>query len=551
MTLPKSPTIKIPLNNRDPNENTTTFRRLLESNRTLRCRSNVKKRPPLHSKQKQKSQKEPCQSSLPSTELEQAPSPNIVEPSSLSPIMDLPGHFKHLEQQKKKQRETTVSSTCHSSTAKKSSNEPKLQLALHRDFNNYRGREIFIDTDTPIFTLPTESMWTIFERCATFEDYHQIACVCKKWRSLINAASLWKDMAIQWRHLLAVIHTQSTMPYYDYITTLSVTGEASRPMVNPIAVRTTNMAFKHLRHMRIANMNYTDVKFIMEWMRHLESVHCERISCSSGQNVSLRIFSDMPCLRSLKLDFAQEYNLSPIPYDFDTNGNMLSKKPTLPNTLETFSLRGIYDREEHTAGVNGVDRQDRLVSSWHMLESQLVRKYSMLALLTRLTSLTLGRISAFTSRVWLECLKPCASQLEYLTLMNWPGADKRESPHTRTRIPADASERITDGSIEAAITECFSNLKQVKEIYLDDFVCDIGFIDGISQLNTLYQIHIEGLEDQQQQQQQQYTVSDFKAIKVFGFKISMLHTIRGDPAAHGYRTVIQPRVTRWDGQFGG
>ncbi|GAN00651.1 hypothetical protein MAM1_0001d00073 [Mucor ambiguus] len=517
MALPKSPTIKIPLNNRDPNENTSTFRRLLESNRTLRSRANVKKRLPSHSKlqkQKQSSRNEP---SLPPTSDEQVPSSDTVAPSSLSPIIDLPTHFKQLEQQKKRRKETTASSYSTiptTTTVHHKSNEPKLQLALSREYSNYRGREIFIDTDTPIFTLPTESMWTIFERCASFEDYHQIACVCKKWRSLINAAPLWKDVAIQWRHLLVVINNQLTIPYYDYITTLSVIGATSKVMVNPMAIGTTNVSFKHLRHMRITNINYTDVKFIVEWMRELESVHCEGISCSTGQSVSLRIFSDMPCLKSLRLNFAQDYNLAPIPYDFDTNGNLLPKKFILPSSLETFSLQGIYDREEHTANVNDVDRQDR----WHMLELQLVRKYSMLTPLTHLTSLTLGRISAFTSRVWLVCLKPCASRLEHLTLMNWPGAGKKECG----RIPADASERITEGSMEAAIAECFSSLKQVKEIYLDDFVCDIGVIDGLSQLDTNYQIHIEGLQDQQQQ----YSVSDFKAVKVFGFKISMLRSPR-------------------------
>lgn len=341
-------------------------------------------------------------------------------------------------------------------------------------------------------------------------------------------------MAIQWRHLLAVIQAQSTTPYYDHVTTLAVSGTTSRALVDPLAIRTANMSFQHLRHMRIANINYTDVKFIMEWMRDLESVCCERIVCSDGQNVSLRIFSDMPSLRSLQLDFAQEYNLSPIPYDFDTHGNVLYKKPTLPTTLETFSLKGIYDREEHMTSAaellaNADSRHDR----WHTVELQLVRKYSMLTLLTHLTSLTLGRISAFTSRVWLECLQPCASQLEYLTLMNWPGAGKRESPPmtTTTRIPADASERITEegsSSLETAIAACFSSLTRAKEIYLDDFVCDIGFVEGISRLDASYQIHIEGLQDQQP-----YTVHDFKAIKVFGFKISIAAAAatRGDPAA--------------------
>ncbi|EPB92728.1 hypothetical protein HMPREF1544_00457 [Mucor circinelloides 1006PhL] len=517
MTLPTSPTIKIPLNTRDPNQNTSTFRRLLESNRTVRCRVNVKKRPQSDSKQKQKSSQKPC---LPSSlkQVEQTQSSDTPSPSPA--FADVCGHFKLLEQRKKRGKETPSHTK-----PKQKSKEPKLQLALNRDYNNYRGREIFIETDTPIFTLPTESMWNIFERCSSVEDYYQISCVCKKWRSLINSAPLWRDMTIQWRHLLSVMTTQSTLPYCNYITTLSVSGSgggrggARRARVDPTVIQTSNMSLLHLRHIRIANINFTDVKFIMEWIKHLESVHCEGIFCTNGQNVSLRIFTDMPCLKSLKLDFAQEYHLSPIHSHFDMTGSSSSKKPSLPNTIETFCLQGVYDREEHTVDSNdrmiGLDRQDR----WHMLEEQLVLKYRMLTLLTRLKSLTLGRISSFTSRVWLDCLKPCGSQLEYLTLKNWPGAGKRESPqiliNRRTRPAADESERIIDG-IEAAIAEYFSSLNKIKEICLDDFVCDIGLIDGISKLDKTHRVQIEGLEDQRQ-----YTVSEFKAVKVFGFKISM------------------------------
>ncbi|KAL9550354.1 hypothetical protein MBANPS3_004759 [Mucor bainieri] len=525
MTLPtsssSSPTIKIPLNDRDPNENTLTFRRLLESNKTLRCRSNVKKRSLPHSKQQsKKNQHKPCQPPPPSSSSLLADtaesSPSSSSSSSPSSIIDLPTHFRHLEQQQKNSSKNKPTQTTTTATTHYKPNEPKLQLALNRKYNKYPGSELFIHIDTPIFTLPTESMWTIFTYCASFENFYQIACVCKKWRTLINAASLWKDLAIQWTHLLAVIRAQSTVPYYDYITTLYVTGATSNAMVGPNMLQKPNISFKHLRHMRMDGIHYTDIKFLMGCMRRLESVHCERIRCTAGQSVSLRVFADMPCLKSLELHFDPECHLASSPYDFEGSGALPSAKAStlLPSRLKTFSLKGIYDREETLL----VERQQLMTM---VMEVELVRKYSMLTSLTRLTSLTLGRISAFTSRVWLECLGPCAPRLEYLTLMQWPGAGRKDSPPLDTAALADsASERITTESsiLEAAIAACFSNLTRVKEIYLDDFVCGMGVLDGISQWKTPYQIHIEGLDNPH------YTIHDFKAIKVFGFKISMADT---------------------------
>lgn len=288
-------------------------------------------------------------------------------------------------------------------------------------------------------------------------------------------------------------------------------------------------------------MNIADIKILLNLTRNLESLHCENTYCTDANGVNLRIFSEMQHLKSLKLSFAENYNLSAY-YRFDITGNP-SKRSILPSKLEIFSLQGTYDTEEHLvnsdytaiiASLHNINNdlvwQHPVITSWSRLEEELVRKYSMLASLTNLKSLTLGRVSSFTSRVWRECLMPYGSQLEYLTMKNWSGSGKRESPQTliNTRqqqqqqqgqvtnitVVGDESERIIDG-IEAAISEYISCLTNVKQVHLDDFVCGVGLIDGISKLDKTHCIQVEGLE------KENFSVNDFKGIKLFGFKIVM------------------------------
>lgn len=56
-------------------------------------------------------------------------------------------------------------------------------------------------------------MWNIFERCSSVEDYYQISCVCKKWRSLINSAPL---VSIGIMYKAAVILTGAIVERHDH-----------------------------------------------------------------------------------------------------------------------------------------------------------------------------------------------------------------------------------------------------------------------------------------------------------------------------------------------
>jgi hypothetical protein len=327
---------------------------------------------------------------------------------------------------------------------------------------------------------------------------------------------------------------------FAYITTLTIFGNGKKVLIDPLIDTFKIKLFQQLQHVYITNMNIADIKILLNLTRNLQSLHCENTYCTDANGVNLRIFSKMQYLKSLKLSFAENYNLS-VYYRFDITGNP-SKRSILPSKLETFSLQGIYDTEEHLvnpdytaiiASLNNINTdlvwQHPVITNWSRLEEELVRKYSMLASLTNLKSLTLGRVSSFTSRVWRECLMPYGSQLEYLTMKNWPGSGQRESPQTlinkrqqqqqqgqvtTTTVAADESERIIDG-IEAAISEYITCLTNIKQVHLDDFVCGVGLIDGISKLDKTHYIQVEGLE------KEKFSVNDFKGIKLFGFKIVM------------------------------
>lgn len=120
--------------------------------------------------------------------------------SSIEKCTSLSKHFRQLEQQQKRQESHRQQELALELKPKQTSNEPKLYLALDRDFSNYSGRELFIETDTPIFKLPTESMVSIFERCSSFEDYCQISIVCRKWRHLANLAFLVSIISYKYMH---------------------------------------------------------------------------------------------------------------------------------------------------------------------------------------------------------------------------------------------------------------------------------------------------------------------------------------------------------------
>ena len=109
--------------------------------------------------------------------------------------------------------------------------------------------------------------------------------------------------------------------------------------MNPFINNIKTKLFQQLQHVYIANMNIADIKILLNLTRNLESLHCENTYCTDPNGVNLRIFSEMQHLKSLKLSFAENYNLSAY-YRFDMTGNP-SKRSILPSKLEIFSLQGL------------------------------------------------------------------------------------------------------------------------------------------------------------------------------------------------------------------
>ncbi|KAI8645459.1 hypothetical protein BD408DRAFT_75974 [Parasitella parasitica] len=411
--------------------------------------------------------------------------------------------------------------------------EPKLLHALPSCFKNYRGQEMFITTDTPIFGLPLEIMLKILKYCSTYEDYLEIFFVCKTWRRFMDATPLWEDISIQWLNLKAAITSKCLLPYSDYITTLTIIGTTKKALMNPEIDRIDHKPLAQLRHVRTLAMNIADVKFIIDWMKNIESLHCKDTHCSAIVGANLSRLSELQQLKSLRLSFAETLNLSYNFMRFDLSGNS-PKKSILPKTLENFSLHDIYDREQIIMkrladSRSSVDWDRSIAIRWMALEDALVQKYSMLASLQNLKSLTLGRVSSFTSRVWRECLIPCGSQLEYLSLTGRPEAGQQEPPPPQQSLSTDTA-RIIDDS-EAAISEYFSCLTRIKQVRLHNFHCGVGLIDGISRLDKPHRVEIEGSANER------FSISDFETICLFGCRIHMNES--REPAAQSYRAVRQ------------
>ncbi|CEP14953.1 hypothetical protein [Parasitella parasitica] len=531
MTLPKTPIIKIPLNHRDTNQILPHFHRRPDSKDLLEKRR----------KRQTKGQSSalsfvrndflgirvvflltggfPKKSSSPSS-FSQKDSPHnenndtrsrqrlksIKQPSKLrrrKERVDLEQEPKKIEPMQKHR-----------------THEPRLLHALPRSFTNYRGQEMFITTDTPIFGLPLEIMLQILQYCSSYEDYLEIFFVCKRWRRFMDSAHLWEDVSIQWNNLKTVITLKCPLPCSDHITDLTIVGTNKEALTHSEIDRIDYKPFPQLRNVRTIAMNMADVKFIIGWMRNIESLDCKDTHCLAIDGVNLSRLSELQQLKSLQLGFAETLNLSYNFMRFDLSGNS-SKRSILPRTLETFSLHNIYDREQFLMKrITGNCRRDAdwnrsAASRWMGLEDALVQKYSMLASLQNLRSLTLGRVGAFTSRVWRECLIPCGSQLEYLSLTGRPEANRQEPPRDH-QAAADASARISMGDdCEAAIAEYFSCLTRIKQVYLDNFHCGVGLINGISRLEKTLYIESEGSANAH------YSIDDFQDICLFNFRIKM------------------------------
>lgn len=307
-------------------------------------------------------------------------------------------------------------------------------------------------------------------------------------------------------------------PHLEYIRILTITAQPSITLKRDINVLRTT-PFGQLETLNAMNMNLGDILFITQWMQNITSLNCENIPVHKSGSVYMPDFSKMHKLNSLKLQFSKHCSLKV---------SHFTSKPalkTLPTSLRNLEIINLYDEEEDLITPNDVIAVTsfmegeimhwsrellplQILDTWLKLESRLVSKYTMLSFLSNLTCLSLDRVSAYTTRVWRECLLPCGKNLNFISLQGWSG--NRESPQAMMKR---RNERLDKKDLDLALSEFISSLSNIKTILLDDFTCTSGFIMGLNQLTIDSNINY-AIENNA-------TITEFTDKTLFNFNISI------------------------------
>lgn len=243
-----------------------------------------------------------------------------------------------------------------------------------------------------------------------------------------------------------------------------------------------------------------DIEYMTSWMTHLKTLKCTKIPVDNG-SAFIPNLSHIYGLITLDLQFARPCSLK---LTYFISAPDLKR---LPSSLTHLKITDIQDKEEDDVGYSLASEvaafltyrsniwdyrlsPDEVMMDWTKSEEQLVLKYKMLTFLTNLTSLSLHSVSSFTSRVWRECMIPCSSKLRHLSLSGWE--DIRESPQDMIdRFYAYRETRETHlkrSKVDLAVFEFFSSLTHIESIFLYNFLCTHGVVNGISALDKNYTI---------------------------------------------------------------
>lgn len=245
--------------------------------------------------------------------------------------------------------------------------------------------------------------------------------------------------------------------------------------------------FKSLQSLHLQDMFLDDMVEIAMWMTNLEKLRCDNVITRQDNNeIMLTVFSRLQKLRILSITFQQPCSHA---------GNAFSitgrSRKALPSSLEELSITSLYDSEEYLMSKTEIHLaydNPELMMRWNLMEESLLAKYRPFSHLSHLRSLSLGRCSGFTARVWRECLLPCTKNLECLSLTGWRSG--RESPVAWQQRHAQATAynidiREVPEQVEEAIAELIGNMQRIRSLELNDFYCGQGIVQGIQSLPSL------------------------------------------------------------------
>ncbi|KAI8367790.1 hypothetical protein BD560DRAFT_399618 [Blakeslea trispora] len=368
--------------------------------------------------------------------------------------------------------------------------------------------------DVPISRLSIDCLLAIFAYCECFEDYCNLLQVCTTWRAIASQPFIWRKIHTQWSALnkqIKVMHLpRRRFDQLHYIRSLCVFNDKQEM---PLFLTDIKIPpFEQLKELCLTSMYLADIDRLVAWLDHLTSLTCEKTLVGQRPTLRLGMFSRLRQLEHLHIDFYVPCCLGFNRATAFLNSDRTTLTERLPVSLKSFSLHGIYDSEEllfdvqlrdlfHDVPVlrhphpltrlnrraeamwmieqrqEEIEHQDQMIANWIEMERTMVQKYNVFNCLTQLTSLSLGSVRSFTSRIWRECMIPCAGHLEYLFLAGWNG--KRENPLLTVQrlVQPDLKD-----DAEEALAEFIGALGAIQQMTLDRFVCSQGLVDGINQI---------------------------------------------------------------------
>ena len=360
---------------------------------------------------------------------------------------------------------------------------------------------LFCDNDTPIRRLPHDCLAEIFKLCGDAQTLLRVSRVCRSWRKLVHQPMVWKDISCQWVHFHQQLNRLSksvkSSRQFGLVQELTIYAHANTGLQRHHSIRTIS-PFTHLHTLQLNDMTIGGIEYITDWMTHIHTLKCNNIVTTNNGNAYIPNLSKLYQLETLYLQFAKPSSLT-LGFFIDSPEVRL-----LPSSLQHLTIKNIKDVEEHMITAQDASNAAQHISSgramthwdnpflpdemldfWLTLENTLVLKYTMLSYLSNLKTLSLDSVSSFTAKVWRQCLIPCSSKLEHVSLSNWSG--KRESPQAMLYTLAQPTDlQVRD--IDLALSEFIASLTKIQSIRLDQFVCTSGFIMGLKGLQKKYQI---------------------------------------------------------------
>ncbi|KAI7887655.1 uncharacterized protein EV154DRAFT_520347 [Mucor mucedo] len=386
------------------------------------------------------------------------------------------------------QLENTPTRQQSTQSTQKKGNKVKLERPVMKPERKKIMLDLFQDDDTPIRKLPFDCLLMIFRYCP-LATLLSLASVNRNWRKIAQTPSLWTDLTVPWfafyQSTTSLKHTPKPSLRFQHVRVLTINVN-SEMIMESYTHYIKYSPFGQVETLNTINMPLRYIQYVTVWTPNIISLNCQDIPVEAKESMVMPKFKGLDKLDSLRLKFAQPYRLEISPF-LNRFGQDICPD-VFPSTLSTLELTNLTDDEEGIYSDQAIDylirlRQrgndttDSIQYFVNHAEVEAAKKYSIFSSLNNLTSLSLDRLSRYTTIAWSEYMQSCSKKLTYISLKGYKGRIKTLD----MAIPEDYG-----------LSVFIASLCNIETIFLDDFLCTPDLILGLKKLTESDKIyHIE------------------------------------------------------------